>query len=502
MKPINLKSVVLAHKGLPETLRDDLYKLWDINPKSNEIAAIEYLISQLEGLAPYNDELLTKILGNCYFGFVIPRISKEFDCLWLGDNTVLNIELKSRNVGEDRIKRQLEKNRYYLKFLKRIILTYTLVVSSGTCYYLDENDNLITIAVKDMASALSNIHKERLIDDDIETYFPPEQFLVSPFNSTEEFLKDYYFLTSQQQDIKEKIIAFVNDPSCGKFCALTGGPGSGKTLLLYDIAKSLMQAGKRVLIGQAGVLNNGHNILMSNGWQIKATKSFFIYNQLGKSEFAEADIYMIDESQRCYNIDKIVEEISKTNRKCVFAFDADQVMSNSEEKRGNGNLIKTLVGDRIYGLTSNVRTNAVVYDFVKALFDKNHSVTKGKKGHVEITYCRTSEEAMLMLRYLQKIGYHVPMFTPKKYGREDYENIFPNGVLSAHEVIGQEFNDVAGLISENMYYAGDGKLLSRKGYYYREDKMLYQILSRARRKIHLVIVNNPSMLERCLKLIG
>ena len=503
MKPLNLRNIVYANKGLPTAMRDSLFDLWEIKPKPSELMALEYFIGQCDAMAPYGGDLVTQILGGCYFGFEIPRISKEFDCLWIGEKTVANVELKSKDVGGERIKRQLEKNRYYLNFLKKDIRLYTVVVSTGHCYSIDTLGNLTTVSFKDIAIALKNIHQEVLYVGDIEDLFPPEQYLVSPFNSTDEFLKGYYFLTDQQQKIKDGIIDFVNDPSAGCYCALTGGPGSGKTLLLYDIARTLMQEGKSVVIGQAGLLNNGHNKLIENGWQIKVTNHFHIYNHAtGNVEFVDADVYLVDETQRCYNLNQIIQKVGELGRKCIFSFDSDQVMSNSEEKRDNGNMLKALVGSNCYKLTSNVRTNAVVYDFIKALFDKNHSVNKGKRGFVELTYCPSEAEAILMLHYLRTIGYMVPKFTPKQYGSEDYEILFPTDVLSAHEVIGQEFNAVVGLVRPNMCYAPNGKLMSRKGTYYREDKMLYQILSRARQKIHLIIVDNPGMLERCMKLIG
>lgn len=46
----------------------------------------------------------------------------------------------------------------------------------------------------------------------------------------------------------------------------------------------------------------------------------------------------------------------------------------------------------------------------------------------------------------------LPNFTPVLHGWTDYEDWFPSAEPSAHEVIGQEFDDVAGLISDKMYY--------------------------------------------------
>lgn len=43
------------------------------------------------------------------------------------DNLVLNIELKSEEVGVEAIQNQLEKNRYYLKHLAPDVRLYTFV---------------------------------------------------------------------------------------------------------------------------------------------------------------------------------------------------------------------------------------------------------------------------------------------------------------------------------------------------------------------------------------
>ena len=45
-----------------------------------------------------------------YFGFIIPRIGKEFDLLKVTEKRCLNIELKSQDVTEEHIHAQLLKN--------------------------------------------------------------------------------------------------------------------------------------------------------------------------------------------------------------------------------------------------------------------------------------------------------------------------------------------------------------------------------------------------------
>lgn len=504
MRPINLRNIIIANNGLTADLRDKLYDVWGIAPKPDEITTLEKLLSEWDALALHMPKSITWISDDCYFGFVIPRISKEFDCLWIGDRTVVNLELKSQFVGDERIKKQLLENRYYLRHLGRDVVSYTYDAAVNRCYTLDDTGVFKTIKLKDICKTLFDVHKENLYEGKIEELFPPENFLVSPFNSTAEFLKGEYFLTNQQQEFKKKILQFVDDPAKGNYCAITGGPGSGKTLLLYDIAKSMIQNGMNVLIGHAGGLNNGHRLLIENGWQIKETKNFFSIDTSASDGFklVDADVYLLDEAQRCYNIDRIIQKVAANGKKLLLSFDSDQVMSDNEQKRDNGNKIKALTVNQCYVLSSNIRTNAAVYEFVGALFDKRHSVNKSVEGKVEIIYCSRIDEAVNILAILRKKQVHVPQFTPKLHGREDYESWFPNGEPSAHEVIGQEFDNVASILSDKMYYDTNGKLVSRSKYLYKEDRMLYQILSRARKKIYLVIVNNVLVMERCLKLIG
>ena len=73
--------------------------------------------------------------------------------------------------------------------------------------------------------------------------------------------------------------------------------------------------------------------------------------------------------------------------------------------------------------------------------------------------------------------------------------------MCAHEVVGQEFDSVACVLGPDIKYNEHGQLISSKEYRYKEDKMLFQVLSRARKSLFLVIYNNPDMLTRCLEII-
>lgn len=512
MRPISLSHLIIAKQSLSASLCDDIVSNWGVCPKPAEYTALSSFIEELEKLdSPYDDHLF-QLLDGCYFGFCIPQISKEFDCLWIGEDTIVNIELKSGAKPEEAIKKQLMQNRYYLGPLKRNVQSFTYVSSTQTCYQLDKGGGVLSVVdFSVVAKSLYQIHKTRLFSGEIESLFNPEVYLVSPFNSTEAFLKNEYFLTGQQEEIKKCIISSINDSSGPSVLGITGGPGSGKTLLLYDIARSLMEMGKKVIIGHGGGLNRGQELLNATGWDIRPTKNLFEFSfDFSKMDadvlpVGDADVYLIDESQRSPDVEWVINEVNKKGKKCLFAFDTNQCLSAKEFQRENEAKIVASAGPHgLFRLTSSIRTNEAVCEFVDALFDYGKRVYKDIKDNVEVVYCESVPQVVYTLEMLRSRGCTVPRFTPNAsaiHPPNDYEAWFLSTGLSAHEVIGQEFDEVVGLISPNMDYAKDGKLVSHKEYYYIEDRMLYQILTRARIKIHLVVFNNPKMLSRCLDLL-
>ncbi|MCQ6373201.1 hypothetical protein NPM09_31980, partial [Bacillus cereus] len=44
-------------------------------------------------------------------------------------------------------------------------------------------------------------------------------------------------------------------------------------------------------------------------------------------------------------------------------------------------------------------------------------------------------------------------------------------------------------------------MTSKRNYYYDSTKMLYQMVTRARNKLHIVIIDNEEVLEKCLRIL-
>ena len=96
-------------------------------------------------------------LDNFYYSYTIPHIGKEFDLLKLDEEKILNIELKSENVGLDRIKMQLLRNYNYLKYLLKPMHLFTFVSDSKTFYKLNDNLELVMVDVDEVLDVVNTL---------------------------------------------------------------------------------------------------------------------------------------------------------------------------------------------------------------------------------------------------------------------------------------------------------------------------------------------------------
>ena len=100
-------------------------RTWHKAFSAHETASLCALVDGLVPLLSEKGEEWVRFLDGFYFSYTIEHISKEFDLLKLSADAgcVLNIELKSESIEEDRIRKQLEQNRDYLSHIARTILS-------------------------------------------------------------------------------------------------------------------------------------------------------------------------------------------------------------------------------------------------------------------------------------------------------------------------------------------------------------------------------------------
>lgn len=486
MKPINLRSLVNANESLPADVFSSFLRNYGIEFKVGEIDDLINLhvnIAQESGRAD--------ILNDFYVGFKINQISKEFDLLRFGDDFVLNIELK-RTSTEEKVKKQLTQNRYYLSFLRRPIINVTFISSENRLLKLEKDGSLCEIDFSWLCDLLSAQMVEDV--DDIHEMFDPTHYLVSPFNSTDLFLRNEYFLTDHQEEIKKKIILNSARP---RIESITGSAGTGKTLLTYDIAHTYIKNSYNVLVIHCGILNNGHRKMQDSGWSIIAIK------HLPHRDISTYDLVIIDEAQRISTsqLSKIIEQIKASGGLAIFSFDPQQYLHRSE---GISEAPQKILEQSYeeHKLTDKIRTNKELAAFIRNLFNLSHRSPFQKYSNVNIGYFDNNEDARDFIVSKTKSGWKAINLTPSRFNSEPFDNYIIIDEDSAHEVIGQEFDYVIAIIDRNFGYDASGQLTYRRRTYYHATKMLFQVVTRTRKKLYLVIVNNETMLKKCLAIIN
>lgn len=215
----------------------------------------------------------------------------------------------------------------------------------------------------------------------------------------------------------------------------------------------------------------------------------------------QLDVILIDEAQRIrkYQLEEIIEYATKHQITCIFSLDPKQCLSEIENKIHE---YLNLIVNKPFKLTQKIRTNPEISSFVKNLFSRSNRTAKQKYKNVELQYFSNIDEARSFIKMLEVRGWTAIDYTVSRYKESSLDNMTVLANDNAHSVIGQEFDNVVSVIGNTFCYNSDGKLVGDKNAYYHPTQMLFQILTRTRKKLYLIIVDNEEILKECLKIIG
>ncbi len=396
----------------------------------------------------------------------------------------------------DKILKQQEKNRYYLNFLGKKNHIYTYVLNENKLYKLVTDNNHNTIKEVDFTELCNKLSCQQIANiTNIDSLFNPSDYLVSPFNSTDKFINDSYFLTVQQDQICNKIQMQLADSST-RFIALTGGAGTGKTLLTYHIAKKAMNEGMKVLILHCAQLNNGHFKLIEEcNWNIYMTKY--------APDINNYDLIIVDEAQRmCQSqFNKLTN--ATLNKKCIFSYDEKQYLRDNERNFNIKEKVEKNLGHTPYKLANKIRTNKEIAYFIKQLFNLYNNIPNGPYPNIELICSTSTKSTKSILEELSCSGWKIPNYTPSTNSCSQfcYEKYSSGDKDSAHSVIGQEFDKVAIVIDDSFTYNSLGELTANNKCY-SQSQMLYQIITRTRKKLCVIVADNEEMLNRCIDILS
>lgn len=417
-----------------------------------ELDSMKALVRQLEMRLP--DVYALRF----FYSFQVPRLGKEFDLLQIKDDQIVNIELKSGKVSDEAVRKQLLQNRYYLSVQGKMIQSYTYISSQERLVRLNNHDHIVEADWDQLCLALQRHGKD--YEGDIEDLFQAEMYLFSPVTEPERFLNKEYFLTSQQKDIERRILDKIRKVKYGYFW-FSGLPGTGKTLLLYDIAMKL-SVHQKVCMIHCGETGKEWKILHDRLLRI----AFLSDSQLEECpDLKEYSAILVDEAHllSVKELHRILELSEK--HPVIFSGDDEDMISDEEMDRTMLREIEHLPDIQSFHLTNRIRTNAELSSFIQNMMHLPEKRMVRYYPHIQVVYANDDEEAGILLK-----GYQ---------------------------------NQLVFIIDERYYYDEKGYLREQRQKQQEPTavRMLFHRLNEAREEFAIIVKGNEAVYEVLLDLL-
>ena len=393
-----------------------------------------------------------------FYSFQVPRLGKEFDLLQIKDDQIVNIELKSGKVSDEAVRKQLLQNRYYLSVQGKMIQSYTYISSQERLVRLNNHDHIVEADWDQLCLALQRQSKD--YEGDIEDLFQAEMYLFSPVTEPERFLNKEYFLTSQQKDIERRILDKIRKVKYGYFW-FSGLPGTGKTLLLYDIAMKL-SVHQKVCMIHCGETGKEWKILHDRLLRI----AFLSDSQLEECpDLKEYSAILVDEAHLLTEEKlHVILELSEKHP-VIFSSDDEDMISDEEMDRTMIREIEHLPDIQSFHLTNRIRTNAELSSFIQNMMHLPEKRMVRYYPHIQVVYANDEEEAGILLK-----GYQ---------------------------------NQLVFIIDERYYYDEKGYLREQRQKHQKPTavRTLFHRLNEAREEFAIIVKRNEAVYEVLLELL-
>lgn len=435
--------------------------------KEWELESMRALVEQLELHVPDVSAL------RLFYSFQIPRLGKEFDLLQIKENQIINIELKSGAVSEEAIQKQLIQNRYYLSVLGKPIQSYTYISSQNRLMRLTNHDHVIEASWNQLCAALQKEGKD--YSGDIENLFRAEWYLFSPLTEPNRFLNKEYFLTAQQRDIKRQILKKIREEQTG-FFSFSGLPGTGKTLLLYDIAMKLSNR-QQVCIIHCGEAGKKWEILHKRLQRI----DFLSDNQL-ETQFSLEDYHaiLVDEAHLLsVEILNVLLDMSE-DRPIIFSSDSEEMISPKEIDQSTMKRMQELPNLQTFRLTNRIRTNAELSSFIQNMMHLPVRKNQNQYPHVFVVYANDAKEADTLVQ---------------DYVRQGYQ-YFPQGESTELGITAVRDTEKMVVMLDERYYYDDEQYLRSRNLMRNgqsEVRSLFHLLNQAKENLTFVVKGNETV---------
>ena len=401
----------------------------------------------------------------------ISRLEKEFDLVKIGNNIIVDIELKLT-------KKDIEQCKNNYKIFKQHYNEYDINVLCYECesnniyYYNPEAKKLELYNYERLNNILSKIINFKMLDIDIN--------INSIYMEPSFFLEKKYELSNSQNITKGKILnGLENDNK--KILLISGRAGTGKTLLALDLLEELSSSNIDVEYLTPFKLNNIVDASLIKKYNMKTVKSFL-------SNSLTSDYVIIDEAQRLKYSD--IEKLENLINKRIILF--GDINQNIDSESCFEQLYMDRSNNEIYNMNQIIRTDDTFDLFAKRILGIS---TNGIKKKV---FDRTKIEIeMLSQESLNNLGEYVFLEPAKSLYFDDCRTECINrncGLIGSkcirtsvpYNVIGKEFDKVVIFFCDGFTIKDDIIYSTKKVCYGNLRKQIYSIITRCTQSLKII----------------
>lgn len=476
------------------------------NLSDEEINGIKTIYRKFIEYLDVNDSKLSGyFLGKQYKRVV----SEEFDILRFSDKKIINIELKSGRISDEEIKRQLNRHDYFLKSIDidLEVKLFTYIQETDELFkYCDNKKDIVLCKFNELIDEIPTDFVEKNLLERLN----PTSFIISPYSDIKRFSSSQYFFNIQQKEAENLL---KKSDKC--LLGLRGGAGTGKSLILFDVAEYFSSNLEyKVLFIFCSKMEVDEIMNIDKVVSFKFTDIVNVVN----IDLETFDIIIIDESQRLTKSqwDNYISLLDQGKiDKLILSVDNAQTL-RPEEKELNieDKLKKISENDKdkieyVDYLTNSVRSDIELETFIKKLFDKKKSIKEIDFPKVNAVYFENENNARDFIEYCRNKENFVPIELPecKKFKNgyvysTELEKIY-NSSNSAFNVVGREFDRVVLPLRQEISYDSEGKLIidTKKNYRYLAENCLFQAITRVKSELLLVVIGNEKLYRKIYEIL-
>lgn len=466
-----------------------------------EISAINTIYEELKKRKTDIEKLYGYFLGLHYKGIV----SEQFDILRFSNEKIINIELKSKTIEENEMLRQLIRHQYFLSTINANLKVELFVFDEQTykLYKLD-NDSLVECSFEKL---IEDIPKD-YIEENLFSKIRESSFIKSPYSEPKDFYYKQYFLNTEQDKASKMLINSTHE-----IVVLGGGPGTGKSLVLFDVASKLAAKNLKVLFVFCSGMSESDKKNICEYLDFE----FIPIKELKKVENLEKfNVIIIDECQRIKEdqykfIKKLLKE--KLCKKLILAIDEKQTLKIEEEKfRIRDRLIKDFNNriEFVEDLVKLVRQSPEIQNFIKKFFGEksiNDDVIEYTK--INVIHFNRKRDAQRFIHLSSIFEEYTVIEIPEYSGYRGCKGKNLSRFISwspedSFKVIGREYDKVILPIDKKFKYDKTGNLIieCEKNYPYIPENCLYQAITRTKNELLIVVVNNKDLFKKIEEILN